>query len=1188
MRAPGLSLPLILTLVSGAALVVGCAQRAAPDADTAAPSAPGAPTDPLAALEASQESRPDELALALPPQAWNETGIPAALPAAELAPGTKATRSLEETLTLLRAERQPIERVVRPADTEALHLYSSGRLKLADRKAAEAIEDLEAAAKIDPDAAEIWRALGEAQFGAGRRQNGIGSFTKAVSLGLNEAVAHWMIGRDALRSKRADEAVKSLVLAIDAPDMKAESDLGVLVKVDLADALAAAGSLRAAREALTGALTTPFGSLAYSRFRPELAEVFRKRPELWTRAGDLACRLGDPESALKDYAEASALNPVDPVGVWLRSVRAELARGRSAAAARILLQSLTSSNGRIDDRQVAAIGTLASLPSVGRAVSTRLREMASSAAISPTLASRLTRAAAAAASPRESIELLRDLVAMRPWDGAAVVDLLARFGDDQGAERERELVALTARSPVDAPVYASACLALGRGVDDFITRLASDTSPNAGMLRAYLTAALGKPVEGLSIARAIPGDSAAKWRCVAEVAVAAGAYEEALAACEKIPTSTPDDLRAAASAWASSARSEQAAGAILKELDLRGDAAPVARIIAGARAKVSTGDTAGGERLLARAIEADKFDESAYESMLELYAPGGPLADTNKLGATARSLRQNVPSSRVLRTVQAQDSMARSLWSMAETQLISLVEESYESPQVLALLVDLWERAAKAEPELTARGESWLRTRLASRPESTLLNAALARVLVATGNPAGAEELLKLRTERWPVTDLCRLREQILRDQLDRAEDADALAQARLEASPPTIGVAMEWFEFLAERGDFESAASKLGSMLPEGTPLPPESLVRIGQALGRLSGESVVAKGEPACRAVAALFTRVIDGKVALPPSVHVVRLEILARGLPREQAMITRAVRDIGALQPDLEDPAVNQCYRWIAEAAEVSVALRFLEEYTNTHPQPTPDLVAAVVQQVGLRGTLEDAERVVRNLVPLQAWRTVLERIDPDSARDASGGDGLRAELAYFLALRFASRDQEADARSLYKVALTLNPAHGWSANNLGYSLVESGEDLVEGERLLEIAIAALPEEASVIDSVAWLRYLQGHIEDYDRNGTRIVGALTLIKMAVGEGKSPSAEVLDHAGDIHWKADRKTEAVDYWKKAVIEAEFEIGAGRQRGLTEAETARFSAISDRARKKLSAAEGGANPELGGLASPER
>jgi hypothetical protein len=41
-----------------------------------------------------------------------------------------------------------------------------------------------------------------------------------------------------------------------------------------------------------------------------------------------------------------------------------------------------------------------------------------------------------------------------------------------------------------------------RGVDDFITRLASDTSPNAGMLRAYLTAALGKPVEGLSIARA--------------------------------------------------------------------------------------------------------------------------------------------------------------------------------------------------------------------------------------------------------------------------------------------------------------------------------------------------------------------------------------------------------------------------------------------------------------------------------------------------------------------------------------------------------------------------------------------------------------------------------------------------------------------------------------------------------------
>ncbi|MFZ4573416.1 MAG: tetratricopeptide repeat protein, partial [Phycisphaerales bacterium] len=571
-------------------------------------------------------------------------------------------------------------------------------------------------------------------------------------------------------------------------------------------------------------------------------------------------------------------------------------------------------------------------------------------------------------------------------------------------------------------------------------------------------------------------------------------------------------------------------------------------------------------------------------ALIEAYAAGSPLADNTKLTATGRSLRQNVPSSRVLRMLQAQDSMSRSLWSVAEQQLLLLMDANYESPKVLELLVTLWERAAKSDPELSRRGEQWLRARLATRQESTLLIASLARVLVATGEPQKAEQLLADRASRWPIPELARLREAILRENLDRATDADALTQARLSAAPPTVSTAMEWFSFLASKGDFEGAAEKLGALLPAQTALPPEALVRIGQGLGRLSASSVISKGEPACRAVAALFSRVIRGKVSLPASAHAVRLEILSKGVPREPAWLTEAVRDFAVVQPDLEDEAVNQVLAWVSEAATADAALAFLIDYTLTHPSPPADLIAATALQTGNRGTLRDAERVVRELRMTETVRSVMSQLVAGSLDPKAKEPEVRAELAYAIALGFGARDLESEARSLYRLALELDPSHGWSANNLGYSLVEKGEDLAEGERLLEVAIADLPDEGSVLDSLAWLRYLQGRIEDFDRAGAAMPGALTLIQRATSANQSPSAEVLDHAGDIHWKAGRRDEARDFWRKSAAEADFEAGRARERRMAETQLARYAEIRERAKAKESAAADGREPSLGGLA----
>src|SRR6185436_12238912 len=149
----------------------------------------------------------------------------------------------------------------------------------------------------------------------------------------------------------------------------------------------------------------------------------------------------------------------------------------------------------------------------------------------------------------------------------------------------------------------------------------------------------------------------------------------------------------------------------------------------------------------------------------------GPLADDAKLTDAARALRQSIASSRVIRVINAQDLVARSLWTQAQRELLSLLTAGNENPGVLKLLITVWERSAKSDPELAAGGEKWLRAQLAARPESTPMLLGLSRVLVAEGKAAEADALLSARNLAFPLPELARAREWVLREGLDRPDE---------------------------------------------------------------------------------------------------------------------------------------------------------------------------------------------------------------------------------------------------------------------------------------------------------------------------------------------------------------------------------------------------------------------------------
>ncbi len=154
-------------------------------------------------------------------------------------------------------------------------------------------------------------------------------------------------------------------------------------------------------------------------------------------------------------------------------------------------------------------------------------------------------------------------------------------------------------------------------------------------------------------------------------------------------------------------------------------------------------------------------------------------------------------------------------------------------------------------------------------------------------------------------------------------------------------------------------------------------------------------------------------------------------------------------------------------------------------------------------------------------------------------------LAAQLCYELAGLFSQRDRQTEAEWLYRLALTYEPEHAWTCNNLGYGLVERGEQIEEAERLLQIAYRQLDTEPSVIDSLGWLRYRQGMLEDAvdEATGERVAGAVSLLGDAVSKPEGANSSTLrDHYGDALWRAGRTREARNQWMLALDIASQEL----------------------------------------------
>jgi tetratricopeptide (TPR) repeat protein len=121
-----------------------------------------------------------------------------------------------------------------------------------------------------------------------------------------------------------------------------------------------------------------------------------------------------------------------------------------------------------------------------------------------------------------------------------------------------------------------------------------------------------------------------------------------------------------------------------------------------------------------------------------------------------------------------------------------------------------------------------------------------------------------------------------------------------------------------------------------------------------------------------------------------------------------------------------------------------------------------------------------------------------------------------LLYDQALLADHLDRLDDMERLLKRVIALKPDYQPAYNALGYSLADHDKRLDEARRYVQKALALAPGDPLVTDSMGWVEYRTGHLDE----------ALRLVRQAYAKRAEP--EIAAHLVEILWRLNRKEEAL------------------------------------------------------------
>jgi Flp pilus assembly protein TadD len=188
------------------------------------------------------------------------------------------------------------------------------------------------------------------------------------------------------------------------------------------------------------------------------------------------------------------------------------------------------------------------------------------------------------------------------------------------------------------------------------------------------------------------------------------------------------------------------------------------------------------------------------------------------------------------------------------------------------------------------------------------------------------------------------------------------------------------------------------------------------------------------------------------------------------------------------------------------ERPAAIKILRKLTDTYPDDNSALI-----------TIGDMQREDEKFLDAaSAYTQAIARAEPLRGSDWP--------LLYARGISFERAGEWGKAEADFERALTLEPNQPDVLNYLAYSWLVMNKNVARAREYLEIAASARPDDAHIIDSLAWADYLAG---DFGAAVDKLEKAAELMP--------DDPTVNDHLGDAYWRVGRKIEAKFQWQRAL-----------------------------------------------------
>jgi len=129
----------------------------------------------------------------------------------------------------------------------------------------------------------------------------------------------------------------------------------------------------------------------------------------------------------------------------------------------------------------------------------------------------------------------------------------------------------------------------------------------------------------------------------------------------------------------------------------------------------------------------------------------------------------------------------------------------------------------------------------------------------------------------------------------------------------------------------------------------------------------------------------------------------------------------------------------------------------------------------------------------------------------------------DLLYARALAADAAGNEKMLLDDLNMLIDLQPDNAHALNALGYHLADNNRELDKAEGLLIKANELLPNDPAIMDSLGWLFYRQGKLDE----------AIELLQQAFV--LLPDSEIAAHLGEALWLSGREQEATDVIQNAL-----------------------------------------------------